>query len=400
MKVPMDLTSDLPFWTVQNGLVRVYPPLNEHIRCDALVIGGGISGALLAHQLVNRGVDCVLIDRRDIGHGSTSASTALLQYEIDTPLYKLREQVGREAAERAYLMGIDAIHRLHKLAGDDCDFKLRPSLQIANRKSDVAGLTKEFEARRGVRLPVAMLDRTDLSKTGIEGPAALRSSVAAEMDPYRFTHRLLRLASGRGLRVFDRTAALSYRNGKSQLTVVTDRGARVTCKAVFFATGYETRDILPKKLVHVKSTYAFISEPLATLSWWKERALIWGTSDPYPYMRTTSGNRVIVGGEDDGVLNPARRDKQIGPKTARLIRRFNSVFPHIEVEPAFSWAGVFGSTKDGLGYIGPHPCFPKAYFALGFGGNGITFSEIASQILPDLFLGRRNEDEKVFRFDR
>jgi len=64
----MDLTSELPFWTVRNGLLQVYPPLEKDIHCDALVIGGGVSGALLAHRLINRGVDCVLIDRRDIGH--------------------------------------------------------------------------------------------------------------------------------------------------------------------------------------------------------------------------------------------------------------------------------------------------------------------------------------------
>src|ERR1700722_4579056 len=91
MKV--NLTSELPFWTVRDGLQQVYPPLTRDLKCDALVIGGGISGALLSHQLVRNGVDCVLIDRRDIGHGSTSASTALLQYEIDTPLYAFREKV-------------------------------------------------------------------------------------------------------------------------------------------------------------------------------------------------------------------------------------------------------------------------------------------------------------------
>jgi glycine/D-amino acid oxidase-like deaminating enzyme len=396
----MDLTSDLPFWTIRNGLIHSYPPLNRDLKCEAVVIGGGISGALLAYQLVKKSVDCVLIDRRDIGQGSTSASTALLQYEIDTPLYKLRDQVGAEAADRAYLLGIDSIHRLQKLAGADCDFKRPPSLQIATRQSDVPGLRKEYETRRRLRLPVSMLERRDLRACGIEAAAALRSTIAAEVDPYRLTHRLLRSASGRGLRVFDRTTALRYDQAKYRTTVVTDRGARIQCKAIFFATGYETRDILPRHIVTFKSTCAFISEPLADLRWWKDRALIWGTGDPYQYMRTTSDNRVLVGGEDDKVLDPKRRDKQIAGKTGLLLRRFHGLFPNIGLEPAFAWAGAFGSTKDGLGYIGPHAWFPRAWFALGFGGNGITFSEIASQILPDLFLGRRNEDEKIFRFDR
>jgi glycine/D-amino acid oxidase-like deaminating enzyme len=396
----MDLTSGSPFWTVRNGLLGVYPPLEKDVHCDALVIGGGISGALLAHRLVEKGVDCVLIDQRDIGDGSTSASTALLQYEVDTPLHQLRQQVGAPAAERAYFLGIEAIHQLQKLAGKDCGFALRPSLQIAARASDLAGLKKEYDARHKLNFQVAMLDRRDLRECGIEGAGALRSVVAGEVDPYRLTHGLLRRACVRGLRIFDRTAALRYAHSRRQLSVDTDRGAKLRCRAVFFATGYETRDILPEKTVTFKSTYALVSEPLANLDWWKDRSLIWGTGDPYLYMRTTSDNRIIVGGEDDKVLNPERRDRQIAHKTVRLVRRFNALFPAVRIETAFGWAGVFGSTKDGLAYIGRHPSFPRAYFALGYGGNGITFSQIASRILVDLFLGRENRDAKVFRFDR
>jgi glycine/D-amino acid oxidase-like deaminating enzyme len=165
-----------------------------------------------------------------------------------------------------------------------------------------------------------------------------------------------------------------------------------------FATGYETRELLPKNIVRFQSTYAFVSEPIANLNWWQDHSLIWGTGDPY--MRTTNDRRVLVGGKDDSVLNSQRRDRQVNRKTGELIRRFHSVFPSVSIEPAFAWAGVFGSTKDGLGYIGKHPSFPNAYFALGFGGNGITFSQIAARVITDLFTGTQNPDAKVFAFER
>ena len=396
----LNLTSDLPFWTVRNGLLRVYPPLDRDVRCDALVIGGGISGALLARRLTRRGVDCVVIDRRDIGFGSTSASTALLQYEIDTPLHELQHRVGPQAAERAYRAGLESIERLEKLAGRQCDFAMRPSFQVATRRADVAGLRKEYELRRQLRFPVSWLDRKELRECGIVAHGALRSRVAAEVDPYRLTHRLLRLACEGGLRVLDRTTAVRYEQARGSVRVMTDRGHTIRCRRVFFSTGYETQDILPDTVVTFKSTYAFVSEPIADPCWWKDRALIWGTGDPYVYARTAGRDRVLVGGEDDHVLDPARRDGQIEAKTRRLVRKFHALFPHLTVEPAFGWAGLFGSTKDGLGYIGPHAAFPNAYFALGFGGNGITFAEIASRVLTDLFLGRRNRDAEIFRFDR
>jgi glycine/D-amino acid oxidase-like deaminating enzyme len=66
----------------------------------------------------------------------------------------------------------------------------------------------------------------------------------------------------------------------------------------------------------------------------------------------------------------------------------------------FGWAGAFASTKDGLPYIGSIPQRSNTYFALGFGGNGITFSVIAAQIICDLIKGKSNDDAAIFSFSR
>src|SRR4051794_21480358 len=94
---PIDLKSNYPFWLVKNGLLHSYPALENDIICEVAVIGGGITGALAAYHLVEASVDALVLDKRDIGWGSTSASTALLQYEIDTPLHQLIELVLRWA---------------------------------------------------------------------------------------------------------------------------------------------------------------------------------------------------------------------------------------------------------------------------------------------------------------
>ena len=82
------------------------------------------------------------------------------------------------------------------------------------------------------------------------------------------------------------------------------------------------------------------------------------------------------------------------------MQKFGRLFPDVPLEVAFAWAGTFGETKDGLAYIGVHPRFPHTWFALGYGGNGITFSLIAAEIIRDDFLGRENRDARIFRFGR
>lgn len=82
---------------------------------------------------------------------------------------------------------------------------------------------------------------------------------------------------------------------------------------------------------------------------------------------------------------------------SRLLR--SPLFPRINLDVSYPWAGTFGETKDGLAYIGQTPEFPHAYFAFGYGGTGITFSVIAAKIITDLYLGRPNPDADIFWFE-
>ena len=99
-------------------------------------------------------------------------------------------------------------------------------------------------------------------------------------------------------------------------------------------------------------------------------------------------------------LSPNKSDHLLAAKAKKLQHRFTDMFPQLDLEISYAWAGTFGETKDGLAYIGQTPEFPHAYFALGYGGNGITFSVIAAKIITDLHLGRTNPDANIFRFDR
>ena len=99
-------------------------------------LAGG-HGALVAYHLVQEGVETVLVDKRDIGAGSTAASTALLQYEIDTELHELIGTVGEAHAVRSYRLGLEAIDTLERLSGelkDDCGFERKTSLYLARSR--------------------------------------------------------------------------------------------------------------------------------------------------------------------------------------------------------------------------------------------------------------------------
>ena len=219
------------------------------------------------------------------------------------------------------------------------------------------------------------------------------------MDCFRLTHRLLERAQKEGARIFDRTPVLRHESDHDGVTLRTPRGV-VRAHTVVFATGYEAVVDLPERVVNLKSSFALASEPLESFDGWYEQCLLWETARPYLYMRTTDDGRALIGGEDDPFKNAARRDALVPKKSKRLAERFREMFPKIDLEVAWSWAGTFGETEDGLAYIGHVHSLPNCFFTLGFGGNGITYSIIAAEIIRDALLGRPNADGRLFRFDR
>jgi glycine/D-amino acid oxidase-like deaminating enzyme len=168
-----------------------------------------------------------------------------------------------------------------------------------------------------------------------------------------------------------------------------------------YATGYETQQLFAHDdVLRLKSTYALVTEPILNLPDGLKRALVWDTADPYFYARTAKDNRMMLGGEDEWIVDAAQRDELIPQKRKKLLAKFNELFPDLHAEEHLTWAGTFAETKDGLPYIGEHERYPHSYFALGFGGNGITFSITAASIIRSLFQTGQSEPAGVFRFGR
>jgi glycine/D-amino acid oxidase-like deaminating enzyme len=400
----MNLTTGYPYWLINNGLVASYPKLEKSVKTDIVIIGGGISGALTAYYLTNAGYECILVDARSIGLGSTCASTSLLQYELDTPLSVLSGQIGYQSASRAYRMCSEAIDKIESIS-KKINFNLferQNSVYFAAYKKDTELLKSEFEYRKKAGFQVQLLDSDEIRKSfGFSAPSAILSAQGASTDAYMFTHALLQYSIKKGLEVFDRTVVTKIEYTKHGAVIKLGNGFNIETNKIVNASGYEISEFIDKKIVKLNSTYAIASENIQShVPVWKDRVLLWNTADPYLYMRLTLDNRVIIGGRDEEFYNTVRRDRLIKKKSALLKSDFSKLFPEIDLIPEYSWTGTFGTTKDALPYIGTYGKTPHTFYALGFGGNGITFSLIAAEILCDLIAGKTNKDAMLYSFSR
>lgn len=401
----MNLTSNEPFWLIKNGLLYSFPSLREDIKTDILIVGGGVTGALMAHKCMEEGYSTVLIDRREIANGSTSATTSMLQYEIDVPLYKLSQLIGKEAAEANYWAGHDSIDELQSIVRQvksDCGFKKKESLYYAAFKKDVSNLEKEFEARKNCGFSVTWLSAQEIEeKYQLHHTfGGILSKQGGSIDAFKFTHDLLAFNVKRGLQVFDKTAMNSSHYTSNNVLLTTNYGNTISAKKVIYCNGYESSEMIKDDFLKLLSTYVIIGEPNKEDQSLLKNTLFWNTAEPYIYFRTTEDNRVLIGGEDEEFINAAKRNLSIKYKSAKLQKYLKKTLPHYDFRLDFSWAGTFGETKDGLPYIGKHPDFKSSYFLLGFGGNGITFSVIGTNVISKMLQGKKHPLQEHFRFRR
>ena len=400
----MNLHSPYPYWLLRHGIINSYPSLHADLKTEIVIMGAGISGALVANQLCQAGYQVVVVDRRHAGMGSTAASTSLLQYEIDTPLHQLINLAGEKNAVRSYQLCRQAIFDIKQLCEQLKDpglFSQKPSFQFASIKKDAADLKKEYSLRKQAGFSLQWLDEESIyKKFGFKRQAGLLSRDGAEADAYKITHSLLKKWISRGLQVYDNTEIITIRHHKHEVELVTADNKKIRAKKLIIACGYESQQYIPKKVQELQATYAIASEPFTEKNFWYKNSLIWETATPYLYLRTTSDNRILVGGKDIPFSNPIKRDSLLPQKTKSLEKSFAKLFPQLQFTTDFQWAGTFGSTKDGLPYIGAIPQRPHTYFALGFGGNGITFSAIAANLIRNMLEGKKNTDADIFSFDR
>lgn len=356
----------------------------------------------MAERLTRQGLDVVLVDRELPGHGSTAASTSMLLWEIDRSLSELTELYGYERAMRAYRASFEAVSGLQALVRDlelPCDFRPKSSLYLA-ASADPSSLITENVLRARAGLPGTFLDhRALLGAYEITRAGAIVSPNSADCDPMQMAIGLLNVAHRRGARFFE-AETIRYDSASHSVGVTTSEGRIIEARHVILATGYVMPDIVETKVQSPSSSWAIATAPQPDRLW-RDGVLIWEDSKDYLYARTTPSGRIIIGGEDsDEIIEPDARDALIPAKADKLKQRLQALWPRAALNITHRWAGTFDTTRDGLPLIGPVPNHPNLFAAYGYGGNGITFSFMAAQLIGDLINGKRSQLLDDFALDR
>jgi glycine/D-amino acid oxidase-like deaminating enzyme len=379
-----------------------------HHQADIIIVGGGFTGAVVAQAFADANIAVTVLEAGLVGNGSTAASSALLLQEPDLGLSELEDRYGRPTSRRLWQLSAQAaddLIALLKRLRIPCDLRKRDTVYYATQAEGVERLHREFVLRSKAGFEGRWLTPRELRQlTAIPGRGAIHTRGGAQFDPYQACLGVMQAASASGAHIYERSPVVRIDAGHDRVRVRTRHGM-LQAKRVIVATGYATPYFRPLAgRFQMYRTYVLATEPLNAAQRFElglSDVMLWDTERPYHYARWTPEHRLLLGGGDRRVRPGQRRLTQFRIAAAELRGYFERLLPALAtIDTELAWEGLFAMTPDSLPYIGTHQRYPGHWFALGYGGNGMTFGFLAARLLLEQWKGVKSSDHALFQFDR
>lgn len=354
--------------------IPCFPQLEQDLRTDVLVVGGGLAGLLCAWYLTKAGVDCALIEENRIMGGVSGRTTAKITSQHGLIYGKLLNSLGAESAQMYWQANEEALVAFRKLAKEwNCDFETQNSYIYATGETEK--LESEMAAYERLQIPAHWESTLPLpfSVTG-----AIGFSNQAQFHPVKFAANL-----SAGLKIYENTKAIAFLGNK----VKTQRGT-VTAEKVIVTTHFP---ILNKHGAYFLKLYQQRSYVIALENAVRVGGMYLDCAENGLSVRS-AGKWLLLGrgghrtGKQGCGWNLADSVAQTYYPDARIVAR---------------WATQDCMTLDSMPYIGRYsPKTPDLYVATGFQKWGMSTSMVAANILKDLILDRGNPYASLFSPDR
>lgn len=363
-----------------------FPALQEDLRTDVLIVGGGMTGLLCGYFLQRQGRDYVILEKGRIAGGVTKNTTAKLTWQHGLIYTKLRRSLGVEAASAYLAAGIQALGAFERIIADsgmDCGYEKKNNFIYGLGDAEKADLIEETETIRSLGGRAVYTERAEIPLP-IKG--AVKTFDQASFHPLQFL-----AAASEDLRVCEGSAVtdLERRAGGYAAQVETAGGRHFTVKAekVIIATHFP---LLQPWGMYFMKLYQQRSYVLA----------LRGTDLPRlsgMYIGTAQGSLSFRSWNDTLILGGfGGRTGRSGDGYDALRAQASKLFPGCREEAA--WAAQDCMSLDGVPYIGSYSGhLPGVLVASGYNKWGMTGSMMAALALT----GQMDRDiAKVFRPNR
>lgn len=378
-------------------------PLSSNLSVPVVVIGGGMAGLMCAQRLLEKQVDCIVLEKSFCGSGATGKSSGFITPDSELELSGLLKSEGPSEAGRLWDFaggGVRSIRETIHRHGIDCDYQVQDSLFVAASAGQADTIKNEHEAHRKLGYPSEHYGADTLPAVlgSRSYHGALRTSETFGISAYLYCRGLKEALKARGVRIYEGTAARRIEEHEVRTDHQSIRADKVmVCTDRFLPE----LGIIPQEIYHAQ-TFLAVSRPLAdgdiVRLFPQKPLMVWDTDLIYQYFRLIGGGRLLLGAAS--LLHTYGRRENHEPRG--ILRKMKAyvarAFPGLNVEWEFLWPGMLGVSKDFLPLAGKHPRFRDSYF-MG-GAAGLPWAAALASYMADKMIEGRDDLDGHFSPDR
>lgn len=355
--------------------IKEHSPLSGDISTDALVLGAGMAGILIAYKLQAAGVNTVVIEADRIASGQTKNTTAKITSQHGIIYDKLIQSFGAEKAKMyadANQKAIGSYRELISALNIDCDLT-KADAYIYTTENDITAIKKEAQAAMLLGIDAEYKTKTELP---LEVRAAVKFADQAYFNPIKFL-----AAVSEGLTVYEKTKAISV----EKETVLTDRG-RIKAKYIIFATHFPFINSPGYYFLRMHQERSYV----LALKNARPTANMYVSIDKEGLSFRPYGEFLIFGG-----MGHKTGDRN-APMSYEILQKYaKKYYPESSVYTM--WSAQDCRTLDQVPYIGQFSAStPNMYVATGFDKWGMTTSMVSAEIITDAITGKQNKNAEIF----
>ncbi len=331
-------------------------------QADAIVVGAGIIGAACAWQLVQQGLQVLLVDNQRAG--ATAAGMGHLVCMDDNPA---------ELALSAY--SLQLWRRLVERMPENCAWRGCGTLWLAERDDEMAIAEGKLQRMAEYGVSSQALNATQVTALEPMLRPGLAGGLRVPGDGIVYAPNVARWLvadAGPAVRVIaGEVSALE------QQAVVLTSGERLTAPVVVLACGLQADRLLEQPLLRAKKGHLAITDrypqrvrhQLVELGYAASAHASDGTSVAFNVQARPTGQLLI--GSSRQFDGP---DSDIDmPLLAAMLARASTFLPALaQMNIIRCWTGLRAASADGLPLLGPHPQHRWLWLALGHEGLGVT----------------------------
>jgi glycine/D-amino acid oxidase-like deaminating enzyme/nitrite reductase/ring-hydroxylating ferredoxin subunit len=367
-----------------------FPPLQEEIATDVVIVGGGITGVTLALNLAEQGTAAVLLEARDLGFGSTGNSTGNVYETISRGIHRIVDRWGEDVAHAvtaARRSAVEQIERRVQKYDIACGFRRCPLYRYATSDHARESIEKEYQGSLKAGL-MARLENTLPSPFPPPNGQVLVLDNQAQFHPEAYILGLARQVASQGCRIFENSMVLDV---DTDQRVVRTANGKVTAREIVFAT-HTPKGIHPVQAEMLAKREYGLATRIDRNSF--PPGIFWSSGIDRLSVRTVDTDDttfVVCVGEEH---KTGQADTDISFERLEVAAQAYLHLRDVELR----WSAQNYSPADGLPYIGRDSS--GCFIATGFETDGLTYGTLAASLIADEIAGRDNAFAPIVKATR